>query len=177
MKNKTIFLDRDGTLIKDAGYPNDPKQVELVPGAADAMQAFINAGYLLVVISNQSGIGREKIKPEEAEQVHQRFVEVFEENGISFSGVYYCPHAPEENCACRKPKPGMIHQAAQELNIDVEHSFMIGDKLSDIQTGHNAGMKGILFRDHPSNKGKEIHPDFQASEWQPIVDFVMKQGE
>lgn len=177
MKKKAIFLDRDGTLIEDAGYPNDPNKVELVPGAADAMQAFIQAGYVLVVISNQSGIGRGKIKPDEAKQVHDRFVEVFQQENITFSGVYYCPHAPDENCTCRKPLPGMINQAGQELDIDLAQSVMIGDKLSDIQTGHNAGMKGVLFRDHPSNKGKDIHPEFQSDDWQPIVDFILNCGE
>lgn len=174
MKNKAIFLDRDGTLIEDAGYPNDPDQVKFVPNAVDAMRAFTGAGYLLVVISNQSGIGRGKIKPEEAKQVHQRFIDLFQQESITFNGAYYCPHAPEEKCTCRKPAPGMIHQAAQELNIDIENSFIIGDKLSDIQTGHNAGMRGILFRDHPSNKGNDIQPEFQSNDWQPIVEYVMK---
>jgi histidinol-phosphate phosphatase family protein len=177
MKNKAIFLDRDGTLIEDAGYPNDPEQVKLVPDAVEAMQSFINAGFLLVVISNQSGIGRGKIKPEEAEQVHQRFVDLFQQKGITFSGVYYCPHAPEENCGCRKPAPGLILQAAQELTIELEHSFIIGDKLSDVKTGHNAGMKGIMFRDHPSNKGKGIQPEFQSNDWQPIVEWILNRGE
>lgn len=174
MKNKAIFLDRDGTLIEDTGYPNDPNLVKLVPNAADAMRAFTNADYLLVVISNQSGIGRGKITPEEAQQVHQRFIDLFQHENITFSGTYYCPHTPEEHCTCRKPAPGMIHQAAQELTIDIANSFIIGDKLSDIQTGHNAGMKGILFRDHPSNQGKDIQPELQCNDWQPIVDYILK---
>jgi len=177
MKHKAIFLDRDGTLIVDAGYPNDPEQVQLIPGAAEALLTFVNAGYLLVVISNQSGIGRGKIKPDEAQRVHQRFVELFERQGIHFSGVYYCPHAPEENCNCRKPATGLIEQAVMELDIDVKHSWMIGDKLSDVQTGLNTGMKSILFRNHPSNKEKEIQPDFQSDEWQPIVDYILNHEE
>ncbi len=177
MKKKAIFLDRDGTLIVDTGYPNDPETVTLIDGAGEAMRAFQQAGYLLVVISNQSGIGRGKITPDEAEQVYKRFADLFAKEQVQFDGVYHCPHAPDEDCNCRKPKTGMIDQAVQELDIDVAQSYTIGDKLSDVQTGIKAGTKTILFRDHPSNAGKDIHPDFKAGGWPPIVEYILVNTE
>src|SRR6266481_2579523 len=103
---RALFLDRDGTLIVEVGYPNDPAQVELLPGAADALRE-LQRDWLLVVISNQSGIGRGLITPEQATAVHDRFVAEFTAAGVAFAGFYYCPHAPDARCACRKPAPGL----------------------------------------------------------------------
>src|SRR2546421_6766843 len=106
-----VFLDRDGTVIEDLDYPRDPAGVRLLPGAADALLAWRDAGYALVVVSNQSGLGRGIIAPEQARAVHDRFVEVLAAQGIELDGVRYCPHAPWENCTCRKPRPTMLVEA------------------------------------------------------------------
>ena len=142
-----VFLDRDGTLIVDPGYPKDPELVELLPGVVEALTRFRDAGFALVVISNQAGVGRGIITPEQARAVHERFLALFAERGITFADVRYCFHAPEAGCACRKPAPGMIVQSAATHGWNVARSFMVGDKASDVEAGVAAGCVGIAFTD------------------------------
>ena len=145
MRRPAVFLDRDGTLIVDVGYPRDPARVEILPGAVEALRDLARE-HALVVISNQSGIARGKITPEEAAAVHDRFVAVFAAEGVTFDGVYYCPHGPDEGCRCRKPAPGMLLDAARDLDLDLARSYVIGDKPSDLEAGIAAGCRpGILF--------------------------------
>ena len=138
-----LFLDRDGTLIIDIGYPRDPALVEPLPGAIDALRV-LQTSWTLVIISNQSGIGRGLIAPHEADAVHARVVEVFAEGGVTFAGAYYCPHAPEADCRCRKPAPGLLEDAARALGLDLAASAMIGDKPSDLAAGRAAGCERVL---------------------------------
>lgn len=143
MTRPALFLDRDGTLIADVGYPRDPAAVELVDGAADALRA-LQGDYALVIVSNQSGIGRGYIRASEARAVHERVIEVYRAAGVMFAGAYYCPHAPDDHCRCRKPAPGLIEDAARELDLDVSESIMIGDKPSDIEAGRAAGCRYFI---------------------------------
>jgi histidinol-phosphate phosphatase family protein len=145
-----VFLDRDGTLIVDPGYPKDPELVELLPGVVEALTRFRDAGFALVVISNQAGVGRGIITPEQARAVHTRFLAIFAKQGIRFDDVRYCFHAPAEGCPCRKPSPRMIVESAAALELDVSQSFMIGDKSSDVEAGRAAGCVGLPFTDWPS---------------------------
>jgi histidinol-phosphate phosphatase family protein len=133
-----LFLDRDGTLIVDVGYPRDPALVEPLPGAIDALRE-LQHSYALVIISNQSGIGRGLITEAEAAAVHARTVELFAAGGVTFAGAYYCPHSPDAACRCRKPAPGLLFDAARELDLDLARSIMIGDKPSDLEAGRAAG--------------------------------------
>jgi D-glycero-D-manno-heptose 1,7-bisphosphate phosphatase len=134
-----LFLDRDGTLMEDVGYPNDPTQVRLIPGAADAVRELASLGFVPVVVSNQSGLARGLITPEQADAVHRRFVELFE----AASGVrlpcYYCPHGPDDGCDCRKPLPGLLLRAASDHGMTGMPGVMIGDKPADVETGFRAG--------------------------------------
>lgn len=139
MSRRALFLDRDGTLIVDTGYPRDPALVEVLPGAIDALRV-LQASWTLVIISNQSGIGRGLIARAQADAVHARVVELFAQGGVTFAGAYYCPHAPDDRCRCRKPAPGLILDAARELGLDVAASVMIGDKPSDLEAGRAAGV-------------------------------------
>ncbi len=144
MAKRALFLDRDGTLIVDVGYPRQPERVELVPGAAEAL-AELQTSWALVVISNQSGIGRGRITESEAAAVHARFLEMFAAVGVTFAGSYYCPHAPHAACRCRKPLPGMIEDAARELDLDLAASAIVGDKPSDLEAGRAAGCRTLVF--------------------------------
>ena len=145
-----LFLDRDGTLIVDTGYPRNPALVEPLPGAIDALRD-LQRSYALVIISNQSGIARGKITPAEAAAVHARVVELFTAAGVTFAGSYYCPHGPDDGCRCRKPAPGMLLDAARELDLDLAASVMIGDKPSDVEAGQAAGCgRALLFDDWSS---------------------------
>lgn len=140
---RALFLDRDGTLIVDVGYPRDPARVELIPGAADALRA-LQRDWLLVVVSNQSGIGRGLIAPDEAAAVHDRFVAAFAAAEVAFAGCYYCPHAPDARCACRKPAPGLLLAAAADLDLALPRSVLVGDKPSDLDAGRAAGLAAVF---------------------------------
>ncbi len=140
---RALFLDRDGTLIVDVGYPRDPALVEPLPGAIAALRA-LQSSWTLVIISNQSGLARGLVTEAEAKAVHARVVEVFAESGVTFAGAYYCPHAPDVGCRCRKPAPGLLLDAAAELGIDLAASVMIGDKPSDLEAGRAAGVAQVI---------------------------------
>mgnify|MGYP000287634644 CR=1 FL=1 len=138
-----LLLDRDGTLIVDAGYPRDPAQVAPLPGAIDALRA-LGRAWALVIVSNQSGIGRGLIQPAEAAAVHAEVVARFAAGGVAFAGAYYCPHAPAAACRCRKPAPGLVLDAARDLGLDLARSVMIGDRDSDLACGRAAGCGRVL---------------------------------
>ena len=154
--NKAVFLDRDGTIMFDHGYISDPRKVEIFGEAVEALKALKEAGYLLVVITNQSGIGRGYFSPEDLEKVNMRMSSLFEERGVLFDGIYICPHVDENKCTCRKPQPGLIFRAAREHEIDISLSYMVGNSKSDVMAGVAAGCrinfllgteKGSLSRD------------------------------
>jgi histidinol-phosphate phosphatase family protein len=142
---RAIFFDRDGTLIYDTRYLSSPDDVRLLPGAIETLRYFRERGFLLVVVSNQSGIGRGYMTEEQAHSVDARFRELLAEGGITLDGVYYCAHAPGSGCACRKPEPGMLYTAAEDLGIDLPGSFIVGDKVTDCQAGRAAGCSAILL--------------------------------
>ncbi len=133
-----LFLDRDGTLIVDTGYPRDPALVEVLPGAIEALRE-LGRTYALVIISNQSGVARGLVTETEARLVHERVVERFAAGGVTFTAAYYCKHLPDAGCPCRKPAPGLIREAAREHGLDLAASIMIGDKASDVEAGMAAG--------------------------------------
>jgi D,D-heptose 1,7-bisphosphate phosphatase len=152
MENRAIFLDKDGTLIVDVPYNVDPEKIRLTPGAIEGLQALQRAGYLLIVISNQSGIARGYFPETALVAVEERLHELLAEHGILLAGIYYCPHHPEGVvkeyaivCSCRKPAPGLLLQAACDLNIDLGLSWFIGDILDDVEAGHRAGCKTVLI--------------------------------
>jgi D-glycero-D-manno-heptose 1,7-bisphosphate phosphatase len=143
--HSAAFLDRDGTIIYDEDYLADPARVRLVPGAADALRALRRRGMLLVIVSNQSGVARGLIRADELAAVHARLEAVLRAEGIVLDGAYHCLHGPDDGCACRKPRPGMLLRAAEEHAIDLASSWMIGDKPSDVEAGRAAGCRAALF--------------------------------
>ncbi|MCE5186108.1 MAG: HAD family hydrolase [Planctomycetaceae bacterium] len=151
MSQKAIFLDRDDTLIHDTGYISDPEKVKLMPGAAHALWQLKKMGFLVIVISNQSGVARGLITVEQLDEVHRRMNDLLASEGVYPDGIYYCPYHPEGTVApynrdseLRKPKPGMLLLAAREKDIDLERSWMIGDSYRDIEAGRAAGCHTIL---------------------------------
>jgi len=148
-----VFLDRDNTLIHDPGYLRDPGQVRLVDGAADALKRLRGGGYMLVVVSNQSGVARGYLTEEDVAAVHRRMLELLAERGAGVDRIYYCPYldGPEavieayrRDSELRKPRPGMLLLAARELGIDLSRSWMIGDSERDVDAGRAAGCRAIL---------------------------------
>jgi histidinol-phosphate phosphatase family protein len=141
-----LFVDRDGTLIEERNYLSDPEQVALIPGAAEAVRRAREAGWLVVVLTNQSGVGRGYFSLSDVERVNRRVEELLAREGAALDGIYVCPHAPEEGCPCRKPRPGLVEAAARQLPVDLRRSWMVGDKPADVELARNAGLRGALVR-------------------------------
>lgn len=141
---RALFLDRDGTLIVDVGYPRDPALVEPIPGVLEALRE-LQQTWQLVIISNQSGVARGLITVAQMNAVHARVVELFAAGGVRFTGAYYCPHAVDAGCRCRKPAPGMLLDAAAEHRLEIASSAMIGDRESDLEAGRNAGVGTVVM--------------------------------
>lgn len=151
MKKKIVFLDRDGVINKDHGYVGQIEEFEFVDGVFEACKYFSSLGYEIIVITNQSGIGRGYYTQEDFEKLTTYMLEKFKENGIKILKVYYCPHSPDIDCSCRKPNIGMIKNACNDFEIDLNKSWLIGDKISDIETAINANIKNhILISDKKS---------------------------
>lgn len=174
-KKQAIFLDRDGTIMVDVGYPNRAEQVELLPGVADALKTFRDHGYMIIVVSNQSGVGRGYMTPDDVSIVHQRLLSLLSESGVSLDEAYYCPHAPEENCDCRKPSPAMIFDAAKKFDIDLSRSFMIGDREVDIETGKRAGCKTVHLKMSAIRESGAVAPDYEGHNWNEVAALIMSE--
>lgn len=184
-----FFLDRDGTINLDPGYLSQPEALELLPGAATAIRRARDAGYKIVVVTNQSGVGRGIIRPEVLPMIHQRLNELLQrEAGASVDYFAYCTHTPAENCSCRKPLPRLVYEAQAALGIDLQRSAFVGDRLTDIQTGVSAGCAWNILvrtgegRDQESLLGSESRapseegPDFVADDLGAAVDWVIHQA-
>lgn len=146
---RAIFLDRDGTLIEEGEYISDPARVRLLPGVPDALKRFRSAGFLLVVVTNQSGIARGLLSEEQYRAVADRLDFILNGHGAPLDATYYCPCHPDMSdgsCECRKPGTGMYERAQADLSIDLADSVFVGDKLSDVQACHTLGGSGYLVR-------------------------------
>ena len=139
MTRRFAMLDRDGTLIHERHYLSDPNDVELLPGAVEGLLSLRKMGLGLVVLTNQSGVGRGYFDVARLELVHARMNSLLAQEGVEVDGIYYCPHRPEDLCPCRKPRPGLVNRAASELRFQPGDGFMIGDKAIDVQLGRAVG--------------------------------------
>ena len=151
MLKSAVFLDRDDTIIRDVPYLNDPRAIQLLPGAADAIRSLNEARIPAIMVTNQSGIARGFLTEEILSSIHDRLIRLLGNRGALIDAVYYCPHHPEGTvaafsmeCACRKPAPGMLLKAALDFGIDLRQSYLVGDKAIDIQTIAAVGGAGIL---------------------------------
>lgn len=141
-----VFLDRDGVLIENrADYIREWSQVLVYPKTYFSLKGIQNAGYKIVIVTNQSAVGRGLITLQTANEINQRLVDLFRENHIQVSGIYLCPHCPDDNCECRKPKPGMLLQAARELSLDLNRSWLVGDAWSDVLAGEAVSLRGEIL--------------------------------
>lgn len=166
---KTVFLDRDGTLIVDKIYLNDPDQIEYLPGVFEALCLLRDEGYQFIVVTNQSGIARGIVSVENLNETHRRIRAAFAEHGVEFKEFFYAPYSVESDHPMRKPHPGMLLQGAKEFGADLAKSWMIGDRLSDVIAGSRAGCRSILL------SGVERPDPAAPQEAQPtaMVDSLM----
>ena len=166
-KQKAIFLDRDGTINKYVGFLRKEEEFELLPGVAEAIKIINKSGYLAVVITNQPVIARGEVKYSQLENIHNKMETLLGKEGAYLDGIYFCPHHPHSgyegevkelkiDCDCRKPKPGMLLKAAEDLNIDLSQSYMVGDGENDIKAGKAAGCKTVLLNTECEYYGQDI---------------------
>ncbi len=157
-------MDRDGTLIEEMTYLNHFDQVKIYPEALRAVSQINQSGSLAVVVTNQSAVARGLLSEKDLEKIHSLINLEFQKHGAHIDAFYYCPHHPEAGngpytqiCDCRKPKPGMLLRAAHELDIKLKKSYMLGDKLDDVETGHRAGCQSILVKTGYGNKAASLY--------------------
>ena len=177
---KAIFLDRDCTIIEDMEFSVAPEKLRPLPGALEAMRRMRQAGYALVIITNQSGVGRGHFTEEELRGFHRHLVSWMKKHGVEIAGVYYCPHYANGSvkeyalaCECRKPGPGMVLRAAKEMKLDLANSWMIGDRPADIGAGKAAGCRTIRVLTGPPPAPGDPAPDFQVPDMISAAKVVL----
>jgi D-glycero-D-manno-heptose 1,7-bisphosphate phosphatase len=143
--NQAVFLDRDGTLIEERHFLHRPEEVALIPGAASALRALQDRAFNLFIVSNQSGVGRGYFTMADVERVNQRVVEEFSRAGVRFERIYIAPEAPDTPSRGRKPSPQFLFDARDEFGLDLAQSYMVGDRLADLECGWNAGVKRCIL--------------------------------
>jgi D-glycero-D-manno-heptose 1,7-bisphosphate phosphatase len=171
--NRGLFLDRDGTVIEECGYLSDPGLVRVLPGARTALSALASEGWKLIIVSNQSGVGRGLIAHSQMQAVQDRFLELMQAYGIPIAACYLCTHTPEDRCSCRKPSPHFLQRAAVEHSLDLGASWMIGDREGDILCGRNAACPTIWLRNEMFPVADEL-PTFIANDWDAIYRRISR---
>jgi D-glycero-D-manno-heptose 1,7-bisphosphate phosphatase len=188
-KARAVFLDRDGTINEDVGYPSRIDQVRIYPYAFEALRKLKDAGFAAVVVTNQSGIGRGYLTEADLAAIHRHIASEFAARGVRIDAFYYCPHYEFSDlpgygglCACRKPEPEMGRRAAAELGLDLERSYMIGDKIEDVRFGLAIGAKPVLVRTGYGAESEQrlpglgITPAAVADDLRAAVDWVLADG-
>jgi D,D-heptose 1,7-bisphosphate phosphatase len=193
-KTAAIFLDRDGVINEEVGYLDNLEKLKIIPCAFDAIRLINASGMKAVVISNQSGVARGFLTEEFVRQTNDRVQAMLRERQAVLDSFYYCPHHPTEGaapyrrmCDCRKPAPGMFLRAAKDLNIDLELSYMVGDRFLDMEAAQTAGVKGVLVRtgygrdllqdDGPDRSTEENKPDFIATDILEAVQWILQDRQ
>jgi len=168
-----VFVDRDGTIIEDRDYCSDPKDVNIFPGATEALQRLKSKGFKLIIITNQSGIGRGLFTLEQYRAVEAEVLRQLGDGLIDAS--YFCPDAPGQHCNCRKPATGMIVSAAREHQLSLSRSFLIGDKETDVECGHNAGVRAIRVKTGPHRDVAGSQADWVARDLSAAAQIILDQ--
>ncbi len=180
MGASAVFLDRDGTLNEEAGYINHVDRLKLIDGAAQAVALLGRHGLKTIVVTNQAGVARGYYPAEHLPKLHDRLRTLLKEQGAELDAIYYCPHHPDvgeppfrQDCDCRKPKLGMIRRAEKEHSVDASRSYMVGDKISDVEFGRKAGCKSILVLTGYGKGELEYHRDKLDREPDYIADDIL----
>lgn len=193
-KNIAVFFDRDGTINEEVGYLDSLDKLKIIPGAYEAIRLINESGMKAVVISNQSGVARGLFTEDFVQLTNEHLQTALRQKGSYIDNFYYCPHHPTEgigiylqNCNCRKPAPGMLLQAAQDLNIDLTRSYFVGDTFRDMEAAKKAGVKGVLVKtgygqdflqgDGQDRATAENKPDFIAGDILAAVKWILKDRE
>jgi D-glycero-D-manno-heptose 1,7-bisphosphate phosphatase len=193
-KHAAVFLDRDGTINEEVGYLDSLDKLKIIPCAYEAIRLINESGMKAVVISNQAGVARGLLTEEFVKKTNNHLQSILREQGVCINNFYYCPHHPTEGeepyrqvCDCRKPAPGMLLSAARDLKIDLKLSYMVGDRLLDMEAAKKAGVKGILVKtgygkdllqdDGPDKATPDNKPDFIAADILEAVKWILKDRQ
>lgn len=171
-----VFIDKDGTLVHDVPYNVDPTRIAVREEAGEALRRLQRAGFELVLVSNQAGVALGHFDEDALDEVWSHLRERLSGDGVDLSAFYYCPHHPAGECDCRKPKPGMLQRAAQERNIDLARSWMLGDILDDVEAGHRAGCRSVLLdvgSETEWREGELRTPAFLARDLERAAHFIL----
>jgi len=183
-----VFFDRDGTLNEDVGYLDRLDRLQVYPYATDALRVLARAGYALVVITNQAGVALGIIEEPTVERIHAHIAERFRTAGVRLDGLYYCPHHPAAkveryrlDCDCRKPKPGMVQRAAQDLQLDLERSFVVGDRWLDVGVAVAVGAQGLLVRSgygatEEAHRPEGVHAAAVVDHAMAAASWILRHG-
>ena len=186
---RIVFLDRDGTLNEEVCYLHRPEDLRILPGVPKALRMLKKAGYRLVVVTNQAGVARGYYTEEDVKLLHRYMNEILEKDGAGIDAFYYCPHHPEHGigvykkaCHCRKPDIGMFEMAASQFPVDRAHSFMIGDKILDVEAGKGFGLTSILVGTGygESERGRilgQLPWDFYAADLMEAARWIIQKGQ
>jgi D-glycero-D-manno-heptose 1,7-bisphosphate phosphatase len=177
-----VFLDRDGTIAEEVGYLNHATRFRMFPFVAAAIRRLNEAGMPVIVVTNQSGVGRGYFPDSLVHEVNDLMTQQLAAAGAKIDAIYYCPHTSAENCFCRKPKTGMLDRAARELSLDLQRSFVVGDRHGDIELARNARARSILVRTGYGEGELAWHaaswpgqPDFVAEDLTQAADWILRQ--
>ena len=185
MKHPAVFLDRDGTLSEEIGYMTDPSRLVLIQGAAEALKRLSIKGFRLVVVTNQSGVSRGYFGLKELFLANERLERLFFEHGVALDGIYACPHVPAFGCSCRKPMPALLIEAAIEHGLDLRRSFVVGDKLTDVELGKRLAIPSVLLLTGfgraelakiQTNGPIRFKPDLVAADILEASEWILNQG-
>ncbi|OCL27656.1 D,D-heptose 1,7-bisphosphate phosphatase [Orenia metallireducens] len=191
LSDVAVFMDRDGTVSKEIGYVNHPNRYELLPRSGLAIKKLNQSGIKAILATNQAGVARGYFKEEMIGQVHNRLEELLKSEGAYLDAIYYCHHHPrvgegkfKKECNCRKPEPGMLLQGKEEFGVDLKKSYMIGDKISDVEVAHRVGAKGILvltgygMGDYQNAQDNwKVEPDYIAEDLFDAVEWILMDIE
>ncbi len=173
---RAVLLDRDGTIIYDKHYLHDPDEVELLPEAVRGLQSMAAMGFKLIVVSNQSGVGRGFFTLKDVEACNNQLYKLLQKQGVFLDAFFVCPHAPQEQCPCRKPLSGLALQAQKRFGLDFKHCAVIGDKKSDVELGKAIGARSILVT---TGKGatalEQCEPEYTAKNLSFAADWLATQ--
>lgn len=174
--NKAIFFDKDGTLIHDVPYNVNPELIRFEEYVFESVKLLQQNGFLIIIISNQPGIGLGYFMESDLMRVKEKIENSFWQHEITLNGFYFCPHTPAEECSCRKPKPGLILKAAHDLNIELSESWMVGDILNDVEAGKSAGCKTILIDNGNETEWKRGNyrvPDMMVKDIKDAAEYIL----
>ncbi len=179
-KNKCVFLDRDGVLIKDVGYLKDPADIIVLPDVASSLKRLKNAGFVLIIITNQAGIAKGFFTEEDLKNVNNILLNIFKSDGLIIDDLYYCPHHKDGTvehytiaCDCRKPNTGMVLKGVGKFNIDLKKSFMVGDKDSDMLLAKNSGIRSFYIKNEMYEHDNSVIPDFTVFNLKEAAEIIL----